>query len=185
MPDPFVVGGLIAKGVGLLGGLLGGGAEAERQKRRQQLIEFIISRRNKAIQDASRRGAGQVASSRQAALTRAAAAGRTDEAESYILPAEQRAQAVVSEDIRRTGESYEQELLSAEQDFADRPIEPSFFDTLGEVGNVAAEYGFNREALDDMPRGTEGIGSGKSSAFTVDPDVLANIRKRRYSLSSY
>lgn len=155
--DPITGIGLGAQGVGLLGKALGiGGAENERQARIRSLREFLQRKKAEAIQRASVRNAGMMANSRQAALTRAAAAGRTGEAESYILPAEQRAAQVASENVDRTVAPYNQAEINAETDFANRPIEPGFLDYLGEAGSVAADYGIQNENINAWKQGMMG-----------------------------
>ncbi len=187
--DPFTIGGLAAQGVGVLGKLFGGNAEQERQNRVRSIREFLARKKAEAVQLAAKRNAGMMANSRQAAMTRAAAAGRSGEAESYILPAEYRASQVASENVDRAVAPYNQAEMNVEQDFANRPIEPGAFDYLGELGSIAADYGVQNEAVNAMRPAQSTpdltVGPPPEEPFTGSPRFQEDTYGKGYPMDTF
>lgn len=118
-------------GVNFIKGLFGSG-EDERKRRHEQLIAEYNQAHANAIQRQHIASAGRIGQARQAAAERAAALGRTGDAEAFILPAEQQAEDIGSREMADINTMYDRERLAIEQQFADRPIEPGPLDYLGE-----------------------------------------------------
>lgn len=148
MPLPLAAAGAIIGGGAILrgiGSIFGGKAEeSERQERYAKYLELLHRMKREDLQAKYTRTAGQTAEARQAAMQRATAAGRGGDAEAYILPAEQGAISAGNRAIEPTLAAYRQAEIGAEQDFANRPIQPSGWDFLGEVGDAASKFGLSQ-----------------------------------------
>ena len=97
--DPLTIMGLVTSGASLLGNVFG---KSEAQKRQEQekrnqestqrTLAFLAQKRAQTLatnaNQIGRQSGSAIASSRSAAMQRAAASGRSGEAESYVLPAE-------------------------------------------------------------------------------------------------
>lgn len=144
MPFPLEV---IPSALGALGSIFND-EEGEREKRYRRYLDIIHKMKQQDIERATKRTSGLIAGARQAALARAAAAGRTGESESYILPAEQGAMREGNIALDRAIQPYNEQELNVEQDYANRPIQPGFGDFLSEAGGAVGNYLQNRRYLD-------------------------------------
>lgn len=145
MAFPFipVIAGAVSLGAELL-------AANRREGIRDERLEQLMANLSRLEGEELREGVRQLtehissarASARQAAGSRAAALGRTSDVESFVLPAEGQVARAGSESLNRfilgTRNRFRGLRRQAEYGFANRPIEPGFFDLLGStVGGVA------------------------------------------------
>ena len=139
---------------GLLGGLtgyLGARGQKTPEDYQQELLNKIAEYRRKAMSDVISATQGQLASARQMAARRAAAAGLGPSGtEAYMLPAEQQVLGAGSEALTRTGQFYDQAKLAVMEQGMALPQAPSFADYLTEIGAGALAYKQNKDYLDAL-----------------------------------
>jgi hypothetical protein len=158
----FAIGGppgaIVGGALGALASILEGSPEQERQQRWRQYQEdiarFSHAERAGGWERIAKLISGQTASGRKAALARAKAAGRADEAESYILPVEsniaaQGARALEAHE-QNVGAFYNRALAMGALDFANRPIEAPASETMWTLGTGAANYMLDKEMIDAL-----------------------------------
>lgn len=156
MPIPLAAIGLGIQGAGLLAKLFGKSDEEIRQERIAKLRGQITAAKAKTLAEGSRLINEQTVRNqslaRQGGAARAIAMGRGNQAEDFAVPGEQRALTAGSESLRGftadTNRAYDNQLLAAESEFAQRPISPDVGDYLIEGGDVLAQYGQGKEMLD-------------------------------------
>ena len=142
---------------GLISSIFGGGEDAVRRKRQQELTRqneqyrtMAVARANQlktgGIKDISKETATQVGRASSDVARRAAASGRTGDTESILLP--------VTSNINETGgrnlegaiqqydtginninTQYDQNAMNIQSDYAARPIMPNVADELSSIGS--------------------------------------------------
>jgi len=163
--------------------LFGQSPDDERKARYRKLVGSYREAHDRAIKRSVTRTAGYVGGARQAAAERAAATGRTPNAESYILPAEQRAQQVGTEDLNRVNEFYDTQELGIERDFADRPIAPNLFDYGKEALGTFGEMLSNDKLVDAVRQPGAGAGILPTADIKIgEEDALPRISGEPVSL---
>jgi hypothetical protein len=157
-----VAGAAIGGGVQLLSSLFSRDPEEERRSRYAAYLEKVRELRTRALEDLETgtttslrrigtQTVGLAGQDRAAAARRAIALGRSADAESFILPSQQKiyeqgslATQNLLEGAERRRSDINQRYLNAELDaeagFQDRPIEPTLSDTLAEIGGAVAEW---------------------------------------------
>ena len=149
------IGAGIGAVVGAIPGLFGESEEEIRAKRKNELLKQIAAIRAQAIRTGITQLADvttrQAANVRQAAAQRAASLGRTGQAESFIAPGEQATMAGGSAaareymtDVNKRFAPYE---VGAEEQYANRPIQPNISDYLQRIGATAMRYKQNEDWL--------------------------------------
>ena len=149
------IGAGIGAVVGAIPGLFGESEEEIQAKRKNELLKQIAAIRAQAIRTGITQLADvttrQAANVRQAAAQRAASLGRTGQAESFIAPGEQATMAGGSAaareymtDVNKRFAPYE---VGAEEQYANRPIQPNISDYLQRIGATAMRYKQNEDWL--------------------------------------
>lgn len=150
----FPGGALIGGGIGALAGLLfGGDDEDERNERFQEYMNILTNARRKTVADTSKTFSGVTANATSDARRRAGAAGRQSNAEDYILPAEGQGMRAYAEALRKAVAPFDEEFLSANREFAGRPIEPNALDYLSEAGDAVSDIFQNEKLLSATTEG--------------------------------
>jgi len=154
------IGAGIGAVVGAIPGLFGESEEEIQAKRKNELLKQIAAIRAQAIRTGITQLADvttrQAANVRQAAAQRAASLGRTGQAESFIAPGEQATMAGGSAaareymtDVNKRFAPYE---VGAEEQYANRPIQPNISDYLQRIGATAMRYKQNEDWLRELSR---------------------------------
>jgi hypothetical protein len=163
--DPLSIIGLGLQGVGAISNLFGPSEEELRKRqdaRNQQALQSTLAmldqRKRKAISEGvgilGNEAKGSVASARSAAMQRAAAAGRSGQSESYVLPAQESALAAGNDSItgfaQNTERQYDAAANNAEMGALDQslrplPDQPQVGDYLMPIGAGLTKYGMLRQ----------------------------------------
>lgn len=150
-----VPGALIGGGIGFLSSYFSKDPEQERQERMRRYLESIRRLRGEAITRFTSELGGQeqrlLAEGQQGAGRRATALGRSADAESFLLPVRgqilRETSAARERGLRQIEDDYGRAELSAEEGFADRPIQPSVSDYLMEIGGQALNFSLGQQAI--------------------------------------
>ena len=163
------VGAGVGGGIGMLAGLLfGGDDDDERNENFQEYMNILTNARRKTVADTSKTFSGVTANATSDARRRAGAAGRQSNAEDYILPAEGQGMRAYAEALRKAVAPFDEEFLSANREFAGRPIEPNALDYLSEAGDAVSDIFQNEKLLNATKESDpEPTGSIPSDARSV------------------
>ena len=145
---------------GFLGGLLSESPEAERQRRKAELLKNIGIYKQKSLTEGvakiNKFVTGQVKNAQQGGARRALSMGRQGEAEAFITPAvsniTERGANATENYVENTNRLYDQAALNAESDFAGRPIEPSLTDVVESLGVAGLQYDASQKRLEMMQK---------------------------------
>jgi hypothetical protein len=150
------VGGIVGGALGAIGGLFSTSPEEERKRRKAELLARIAGLRQQRMEqittDVKRVYGGAQAGARQAAASRAAAAGDMANVESYVVPAETNAgrqlSAASNEMMHRANSQFDDMEAQIEYDYAGRPIEPTIGEDLMVVGDTVARMKQTNELIE-------------------------------------
>ena len=143
------VGGVIGGAIGVIGGLSTNSAENEREKRMRELTESYNFAMNQNQQRIVKERSGALGTVRQGVAHQLAARGVSGGNESqYLLPAEQGVLDTTQKSLDANRKYYEDAILNAKSDFADRPIEPNTMDYAVEAGTGFAQNQMQNRYLD-------------------------------------
>lgn len=151
------IGGAIGGGIGAIGGLLFGKSDEEiRNEHFQQFLNVLAADRKKKIEETGKQFSGMVQQASSNARRRAGAAGRQDNAEDYILPAQGQATRAYGDALRAALEPFDTAKLNAEAEFAGRPIEPGAMDYLAAGAGQYANYMQENKLIEALSKNPSG-----------------------------
>jgi hypothetical protein len=196
MGSAFGLPGTIIGGViGGLSSLFGNSPEEERAARKKELLAQIAAYRQASlaraqqlktggIKDISKETATQLAMSQSDIARRMAASGRVGDTEGMLLPVTSKINeqggnrlesAIKSYDtgINDINTQFDNAALSAESDYAARPIEPTLADQLMGIGSQYLTYKQNQDYIDAYKN--KNINTPKPTDSTASPNLNASL----------
>ena len=163
---------LIGIGVGLLGAATSESPEAQRTKRYQQLLKDIAMLRTRRIQDINKFTIGQQKTAAGRSGEQAAAMGRVGDVSTFALPAQAEIANQGARNIATSENELDQATLQAASEYANRPIMPSWSDTLANAGFTYIQKQQNDKNL-EMQRQRNAY-LAKQTGVELPPDPTHN-----------
>lgn len=176
-PPGTAIGAGIGAGVGLISGLFSQSDEEIRKQRYDDMVKRLNELRSRGAERINKFRSSGISRMEQGAARRALAMGQSGESDSLALPGVSQIETQASDSMSRYMDAIDAQKIAAEQDFANRPIEPNVSDYLMELGNTGLSYMQNQEYIKNMYPKTEeqqSIGSSSPGIGSVYPQNSQN-----------